>query len=89
MAAILITQIPNLDTVVIRQKGVRLFVAAPDSIVISKESYLSLLTKLLEMEFIKPVDIAEVLNRVIGTGEEDYENETHGSYTDFRESTSR
>lgn len=81
MAQVTITQIPHLNTAVIKQNGVRLFVAAPDSVVIGKTGYLLLLEQMLRGGFLTPADLVGVMNKVIGTGEND-ENQEDGNSTD-------
>lgn len=78
MTTVLITQIPLLNSVVIKQRDGHLFIAAPDSFIIDKQGYLSLLYKLLEIGFLQAEDISAISAR-IGLGNE---NEKNSSNTD-------
>jgi hypothetical protein len=75
MAEVKITQIPLLNSVVIKQKDIHFFIAAPNSFIIDREGWLRLTEELMRIGFIAPVDIVGVLNKVIGTGVEDADKE--------------
>lgn len=69
MGQVTIVQIPQLNSVVIRQEpGTRFFVSAIDSIVIDKSGYLELLYQLMRIGFVSP---DEVYNQVIRKDFED------------------
>lgn len=69
-----ITKIPTFNSVVIKQLGGHFFVSAPNSIVISKESLMTILEGLLRFGFISAKDLVEVTTRIIGVVNENKEN---------------
>lgn len=70
MAEVKITQLPYLNTVVIKQSpGSRFFVAATDSFIIDKAGLIKLIEELVRMGFIHPEDISSIVAR-IGIGNE-------------------
>jgi hypothetical protein len=66
---ILLTKIPLLNSIVIKQRNGRLFIAAKDSIVIDKAGLLGLVEELVNIGFLSPEDISELSAR-IGIGHE-------------------
>ncbi len=70
---VLLTKIPQLNSVVIRQRNGRLFIAAKDSIVIDKPGLLGLVEELVNIGFLTEEDISELSSR-IGLGNEDKQN---------------
>ena len=73
---VLLTKIPQLNSVVIRQRNGRLFIAAKDSIVIDKIGLIELIKELVNIGFLTPEDISE-LSAGIGLGNEDKQNSSH------------
>lgn len=56
-----ITKIPQLNSVVIKQKGVHFFIAAPDSFIIDKIGFLTLVRELVRMEFIDLKELDKIM----------------------------
>lgn len=69
-----ITKIPTFNSVVIKQYGGHFFVSAPNSIVISKESLITILEGLLKFEFISEKDLVDITTRNIGVVNENQED---------------
>lgn len=59
MTVVKLTQIPQLNSIVIKQEGGHFFIAAKDSIVIDKTGLLILIAELIGMGFIDTQDIME------------------------------
>lgn len=70
---VLLTKIPLLNSIVIRQKNGRLFISAKDSIVIDKSGLMNLIEGLIKVDFLTVEDLSEISAR-IGTGYEDKQN---------------
>lgn len=59
-----ITKIPTFNSVVIKQHGGRHFISAPNSIVIGKEAYITILTGLIEFGFLEEMDLIRIVLRM-------------------------
>ena len=57
-----LTKLPNLDSVVIKQSGGRLFISAVDSIIIDKSGLLELIGALVKIGFIDKDDLKGINN---------------------------
>lgn len=57
MATLKITQIPQLNNVVIRQEGGHFFIAAPNTFIIDKNGLLILIAELIKLGFIDVPDL--------------------------------
>lgn len=68
MAEVKITQLPLLNSVVIKQEGVHFFIAAPNSLIIDRDGFLQLIIQLTKIGFITPEDLSSILSG-IGYGE--------------------
>lgn len=55
-----LTKIPNLNILVVKQRGIHYFVAAPDSIVIDKEGFLNLIRGAMNIDFITPKELEAI-----------------------------
>jgi hypothetical protein len=72
MTIVEITQIPLLNSIVLKQKGGHAFIAAQDSFIIDKEGLLSLLYTLVEIGFVSIKELEWIIN----------ENKENSSNTD-------
>ena len=68
MTVVKITQIPQLNSVVIKQEGGNFFIATKDSIIIDKDGFIRLIKELTSMKFISSEDLSEIVAE-IGIGE--------------------
>ena len=57
-----ITKIPNLNIMVIKQKGIQFFISAPDSFLIDKTGFLELIRGALNIDFINKDDLKGVID---------------------------
>ena len=68
MTVLKLTQIPSLNSIVIKQEGGHFFIAAKDSLIIDKAGLLQLIVELTKIGFISSEDLSSILSG-IGTGE--------------------
>lgn len=62
-----ITKIPNLNIIIIKQKGVHFFISAPDSFLIDKTGFLELIKGALNIDFIEAQDLRNIaMDSVVG-----------------------
>ena len=55
-----ITKIPHLNIIVIRQRGIHYFLAAPNSFLIDKEGFLNLIKGALSIDFITKEELSGI-----------------------------
>lgn len=55
-----LTKIPQLNSIVIKQEGGHLFIAAKDSIIIDKDGLLQLVYELMKINFVDIYDIEQL-----------------------------
>jgi hypothetical protein len=55
-----ITKIPHLNVIVIKQRGIHYFLAAPDSFLIDKEGFLNLIRGAMSIDFITKEEISGI-----------------------------
>lgn len=60
-----ITKIPNLNIMVIKQKGVQFFISAPDSFLIDKIGFLELIRGAIGIGFIDPNELEGIASERI------------------------
>jgi hypothetical protein len=83
MTILKITQIPQLNSIVIKQEQGHFFIAAPNSIIIDKVGWLRLTEELVRIGFLHQVDVLIALNKSIireveDANKEDSSNTTSG-----------
>ncbi len=69
MTLLKLTQIPSLNSIVIKQEGGHFFIAAKDSFIIDKAGFLQLVEELTKVGFLNVEDISQIIAR-IGIGSE-------------------
>lgn len=70
MAEVKITQLPLLNSVVIKQQGVHFFISAPNSLIIDRDGLLRLIEELVLMGFIDVWHLTDIVSRLMPEGVE-------------------
>lgn len=63
MTILEITKIPQLNSVVIKQKEGHFFISVPNSIIIDKDGWLKLTHEFVKMGFIEKKDLDDILEK--------------------------
>lgn len=84
MTTVFITKIPLLNSVVIKQKGGHVFIAAQDSFIIDKIGLLSLIEELVDIDFIDKVDLEDMVELITRKELWNAKNKENSSNTDSR-----
>lgn len=80
MTLLKLTKIPQLNSIVIRQEGGHFFIAAPNSFIIDKVNFLSLIEGLADINFIDRIDLEDLVE-ILTRKELKRENEENSSHT--------
>ena len=73
-----LTKIPQFNSIVIQQRGGRLFISAPNVIIIDREGLLKLVEELIKVDFISAREVSWLTVR-IGIENENKENGSSSS----------
>lgn len=79
MTVLKITRIPQLNSVVIKQEGGRFFISTPNSFIIDKPGFLTLIYELAMLEFVGEKELMDIVNEIRKEQDENEENSSDTS----------